>query len=345
MLRGDSYDEDRVFSIDSHQQFRYGSAYVSTTTDIGIALAIADNRDYIYRIRCPPNLLDLNLALGSASRYPFEQEWVALGGIPFDFIMSLMQMQDNAGQSISALNGASSTEEFLQTYERESNTRFHPSPHYNESRLRFPDVDSLNAAERTYPWALAGFIGDNAENASQFPWSRFRLQSLGGLAIEFMDQLGEGVGWRRGQDFPLWHLNAQSQGNEADGVCADRNNDCSTASENVWSQPPEAQGTSGATDGSPRNEAGELHFGFEGQLRGPAVADLWLQANCETYFQPMRKRKITIETQGIVDTSPAVSPGGLKLIVSYSRSASFSQRKRKGVPSNIPFFGQDEGSG
>lgn len=317
MLYGGNYTEERVFSIDSHQEWRYGSAYVSVTTDFRVALAIVHNEGYIYRIRCPPNPLDLNLALGTASRYPMEQEFVALGGIPYNFIISWVQYSHNLDLLLRSLHSDSVVGELTEEHVEMWARRMQRNPRYNESQLIFPNVETT---DETYPWALAGFRGDDAEIANQLPWSNFRLQSLRESALRFMDLFGEGVGWIRGQDFPLWNPGTQPQSNETGSACLDGNSDCSTASDHSSSPSHESQSTSPDLN-SPSALLGEgdrLHFDFEGFLRGPALADLWLQSHCETYYDLLGKRQVAVETQGIVDSRCCYCLLRFKLTVSYS---------------------------
>ncbi|EOW9314901.1 TPA: NAD(+)--arginine ADP-ribosyltransferase [Vibrio cholerae] len=68
---------------------RYDDGFVSTTTDIDSAHEIGQNilsgytEYYIYLIAPAPNLLDVNAVLGRYSPHPQENEYSALGGIPW----------------------------------------------------------------------------------------------------------------------------------------------------------------------------------------------------------------------------------------------------------------------
>lgn len=54
------------------------TVYVSTTAEFGVAARFAQPGDYIYLVRARSNMVSVNIALGRRSRYPWQDEWVAM---------------------------------------------------------------------------------------------------------------------------------------------------------------------------------------------------------------------------------------------------------------------------
>ncbi|KGQ04009.1 hypothetical protein BBAD15_g10784 [Beauveria bassiana D1-5] len=70
-----------AYSIYVHNDFDWRNdptVYVSTTAEFGVAARFAQPGDYIYLVRARSNMVSVNIALGRRSRYPWQDEWVAM---------------------------------------------------------------------------------------------------------------------------------------------------------------------------------------------------------------------------------------------------------------------------
>ncbi|PHH80470.1 putative enterotoxin [Ophiocordyceps camponoti-rufipedis] len=204
-LNTGGYQDERVFSIYIHTQFPRspaGTAYVSVTTEPGAALYVASPGHYIYRLICPPNSLDVNTALGVSSQTSWQQERVALGGIPSRYIVGWFEFRDRIRKPV---DSARHVAKLTQKYEEKYSQLFTPNPGFDPGLMSAGNSFD-DWMYKVFAWVLAGFwpSSDRHSYANVSPWCRYRDWDLADGARRFMNRFGGPAGWMTGQDFPLW---------------------------------------------------------------------------------------------------------------------------------------------
>ncbi|KAM3476181.1 hypothetical protein MY8738_007077 [Beauveria namnaoensis] len=236
---------DSAYSIDVHNDFDWRNdptVYVSTTTEFGVAARFAQPGDYIYLVRARSNMLSVNIALGRGSRYPWQDEWVAMGGIPFTDVVSSWQVpediylgrddeDDYTGQQLQDRIRAK-VEAMDEDYKDKYKAQFKRNPDYKgEDEAAGAEMEAAAVDAKTMR-SLAGQaasdVSDNSDSDSSDPSSdESEDEQLAGLSLrerarQFMDSHGAEVGWQRGQQFPLWAPVASTSQAQPSPSCAER---------------------------------------------------------------------------------------------------------------------------
>ncbi|KJK77997.1 hypothetical protein H634G_06580 [Metarhizium anisopliae BRIP 53293] len=241
---------DSAYSIDVHNDFDWRNdptVYVSTTAEFGVAARFAQAGDYIYLVRARSNMLSVNIALGRRSRYPWQEEWVAMGGIPFTDVVSSWQVpeediypgrddEDNyTGRQLQGRIRAN-VEAMDQEYKDKYKAQFKRNPDYKgEDEAAGEEMEAAAVDAKTMR-SLAGQAAtdgsdnsdsDSDSDSSQPSSDESEDEQLAGLSLrerarQFMDSHGAEVGWQRGQQFPLWAPVASTSQAQPSPSCAER---------------------------------------------------------------------------------------------------------------------------
>ncbi|KAM3524822.1 hypothetical protein NHJ13051_004324 [Beauveria bassiana] len=240
---------DSAYSIYVHNDFNWRNdptVYVSTTAEFGVAARFAQPGDYIYLVRARSNMLSVNIALGRRSRYPWQDEWVAMAGIPFTDVVSswqvpediylgrddeddytAQQLQDRIRAKVEAMD---------EDYKDKYKTQFKRNPDYKgEDEAGGAEMEAAAVDAKTMR-SLAGQaasdVSDNSDSDSDSDSSdpssdESEDEQLAGLSLrerarQFMDSHGAEVGWQRGQQFPLWAPVASTSQAQPSPSCAER---------------------------------------------------------------------------------------------------------------------------
>ncbi|KAM3500771.1 hypothetical protein MY11210_009465 [Beauveria gryllotalpidicola] len=225
-----SLQRDSAYSIDAHTDFDVlndPTVYVSTTAEFGVAARFAWAGDYIYLVRARSNILGVNIALGRRSHSPWQEEWVAMGGIPFTDIVSSWQVPDedilNPGREDEEDYTGRTREDRIranveamnQEYKDKYKAQFKRNPDYKGEDEAAPGEMEAAAVDAETMRSLAGQADESEDK-------QLAGQSLRERARQFMDSHGAEVGWQRGQQFPLWAPVASTSQAQPSPSCAER---------------------------------------------------------------------------------------------------------------------------
>ncbi|KID91853.1 Heat Labile Enterotoxin Type Iib, partial [Metarhizium majus ARSEF 297] len=170
------------------------TAYVSTTRFFQIGLAYAnmasDEGGWIYQIQATPNMIDSDGTLLKGRRYSNEFELSALGGIPWAQVKAAVKigpgMQGPSYYKPGATTWNKITwEDFQKTF---PDKQWVENKDYNSAFDRFK-------ASLGQPQLAGWFDKDHEEYKSQCPWNLTQLQTIQEYYMDFMNQVGEPVGW------------------------------------------------------------------------------------------------------------------------------------------------------
>ncbi|PHH90541.1 putative enterotoxin [Cordyceps sp. RAO-2017] len=190
----------RAFGVYNHEKdikFAAGkrdTVYVSTTTtfDVAVRYALLNGADtYVYYIHAAPNMFDMNRSLGNESKFWWQSEYPAMGGIHWSQVVGWVHIDKAFRKKYKSYTVPDCGKEDY------ANTFFHRLPlirngAYDTRRW------SKYAASGPQP-QLAGFseyAGEFAKKGYWYekvqPWSRFLDPSLNRTteeyALEFMDK-------------------------------------------------------------------------------------------------------------------------------------------------------------
>ncbi|TWU72508.1 hypothetical protein ED733_002528 [Metarhizium rileyi] len=168
------------------------TAYVSTTRNFGIAVSYSDPRKtagWVYEIQALPHLVDLDATLRQGMRWRIEEEFSALGGIPWTQVRRTMKIP--GGRTSRFYSGQKGgnwtivTQEMVQ--KKVPDAKWVDNVDYNSAFDQFK-------ASPGQP-QLAGWSGIREEFNSKQPWNAYNDKSTEQYFIEFMNEHGKQVGW------------------------------------------------------------------------------------------------------------------------------------------------------
>ncbi|RCI17422.1 putative heat-labile enterotoxin [Ophiocordyceps polyrhachis-furcata BCC 54312] len=213
----------KAFGLVNHEKdikFAKGqrdTVYVSTTTSFDVAARYAlinaknGKETYVYYIHASPNIVDLNRSLGNETRFWWQREFSAMGGIRWSQVVGWLRIDsgffDAYNYSVPDCGSEHLSNQFFHQHLGQQASHepfFAHSPDYCRARwMRF-------AAGGWEP-QLAGFAEDEGafvkENKPLWfravePWKQAQKKSTKQHAYEFMERTKEATGWRG--DFPLF---------------------------------------------------------------------------------------------------------------------------------------------
>ncbi|KID81647.1 heat-labile enterotoxin A subunit, partial [Metarhizium majus ARSEF 297] len=191
-----TYNDQLAFSLHAHIDHTQGdTAYVSTSKSFGVAVQFATTGGWVYRVHRLGNMIDTNEALRDPPA-PEQQEFAALGGVPYDAIEGWWQVPNTLDVPEFSEDQA---RELDRDYAAKYQSNFIQNPDFNFDKYKNEQVQGPGEDVDV----LASMPEEDPNNWDDAYWDGLRNTPFKDSALSFMNKHASSLGWKSDRQFPL----------------------------------------------------------------------------------------------------------------------------------------------
>ncbi|KAK8914712.1 Heat-labile enterotoxin A chain [Metarhizium anisopliae] len=191
-----TYNDQLAFSLHAHIDHTQGdTAYVSTSKSFGVAVQFATTEGWVYRVHRLGNMIDTNAALRDPPAAE-QQEFAALGGVPYDAIEGWWQVPKTLDVPEFSEDQA---KELDRDYAAKYQNNFIQNPDFNFEKYKNEQVQGPGEDVDV----LASMPEEDPNKWDDTYWEGLRNTDFKTSALSFMNKHASSLGWKANQQFPL----------------------------------------------------------------------------------------------------------------------------------------------